>query len=218
MEQSKFWILPDDIAVESLSHCDKRLAKVIEKIGPIECSYHLDAFSFIVEEIVGQMLSNKVADVISQRLYDKCGGSITPESIERLSISDLRGIGLSNAKSGYILSFAASVKNEEIDLNQLKLQSDAEVMKKLMKLRGIGSWTSKMFLLFVLNRPDILPYEDGAFQQAFAWLYEYDEKPTKSIIETQCQIWHPYASTAARYLYRALDMGLTKTDIKSFLR
>lgn len=218
MEHSKFWILSDDKAIVTLSKRDKRLAKVIETIGPIECSYHLDPFSFIVDEIVGQMLSNKVADVICQRLHDKCNGSITPESIEQLSISDLRNIGLSNAKADYILSFAASVKNKDIDLQAMRHMEDAEVIKSLTKLRGIGTWTSKMFLLFVLNRPDVLPFEDGALQQAFAWLYECNEKPTKDIIEAKCKKWHPYASTASRYLYRVLDMGLTKTDAKSFLK
>ena len=71
---------------------------------------------------------------------------------------------------------------------------------------------AKMFLLFVLKRSDILPHEDGAFLQLFMWLYCRKKKPNRSLIEKKCKKWKPYSSTAARYLYRALDMGLTKTQ------
>ncbi|MCR5236057.1 MAG: hypothetical protein K6E34_02505 [Lachnospiraceae bacterium] len=92
---NKLSISANDASIKYLSDKDKRLAKVIDTIGDIECNIHDDPFEFIVGEIVGQMLSNKVADVITNRLNDLCGGEITLDSVQELSVDDLRGIGIS---------------------------------------------------------------------------------------------------------------------------
>ena len=209
--KDKFIISTKDASVQYLSDKDKRLAKVIGAIGDIECNIHAKPFEFIVGEIVGQMLSNKVADVITDRLYKLCNGKIEVDTIHNLSIDDLRGIGISKAKSQYILNFADAVECGQIDFNELKNMPDDKVMKTLMSVRGIGSWTSKMYLIFVLQRPDVLPYEDGAFMQAYKWLYKQKDVSKDGIIK-KCKIWHPYSSIAARYLYRALDTGMTKQE------
>ena len=210
MNENTVLLTVDNPAILHLKKRDKRLEMLINYIGDIECHEHLDAFAFIVEEIVGQMLSNKVADVISDRLYGICSGSLTVDALSNKTIDDLRAIGLSTAKSQYILNFTETVRTGQVDLEQLSHLSDAEIMARLMAIRGIGSWTAKMYLLFALKRPDILPYEDGAFLQSFMWLYCCKEKPSRNYIEQKCRKWKPYSSVAARYLYRALDMGLTK--------
>lgn len=217
MEKEHFRITHDSPQVIALKRKDKRLATLIDAIGEIDCSIHTDSFAFIVEEIVGQMLSNKVATILRDRLRMLCGGTISADRVATLSPSALRELGLSNAKASYIISFSQAVINGEIDLNALSEMNDEEAIKSLVRLRGIGNWTAKMYLLFVLNRPDILPYEDGAFIQSFTWLYNYKERPSKNEIIEKCKNWHPYSSTAARYFYRALDMGFTKYDINNFL-
>ncbi len=207
----KFTISTNDACARFLSSKDKRLARVIDAIGDIECNTHEDPFEFIVGEIVGQMLSNKVADVITGRLIGLCNGKISVDSIQGLSIDDLRGIGISRAKSQYILNFTDAVASGQLDFDELRLLPDDVVMKKLMSVHGVGSWTSKMYLIFVLQRPDVLPFEDGAFLQAYKWLYKPRDM-SKEAIKKKCQKWHPYSSIAARYLYRALDMGMTKQE------
>ena len=211
MDDNTFQLTADNPAILYLKKRDKRLEKLFNLIGDIECHEHLDSFSFIVEEIVGQMLSNKVADVICDRLNRICCGTLTVDTLSGKTVEELRAIGLSAAKSQYILAFTETVRTGHLDLERLSQLSDAEVMTQLMSVRGVGSWTAKMFLLFVLKRPDILPCEDGAFLQSFKWLYNCAEKPKRTFIEQKCKKWKPYSSTAARYLYRALDMGLTKT-------
>ena len=67
-----------------------------------------------------------------------------------------------------------------------------------------------MFLLFFLDRPDILPVEDVAFQQAFRWLYDGAPVTNPDVERAVCGLWHPFASLPVRYLYRALDLGLTR--------
>ena len=94
--------------------------------------------------------------------------------------------------------------------------SDDEVFHKLKRIDGIGNWTAKMYLLFFLQRDDILPYEDSAFLQSFKWLYNLSDVSKNSII-SQCHCWKPYSSIASRYLYIALDSGLTKMPIDKFL-
>lgn len=207
----KFVISTDDDSIRYLSSKDKRLSKVIDAIGNIECNIHADSFEFVVGEIVGQMLSNKVADVITDRLRKLCDGNIDVDTIHKLSVEELRNIGISKAKSQYILNFTEAVRSGHIDFEELKNMPDEKVMKSLMSVHGIGSWTSKMYLIFVLQRPDVLPYEDGAFLQAYKWLYKPKDMSREAIIK-KCKKWQPYSSIAARYLYRALDTGMTKQE------
>ena len=89
--------------------------------------------------------------------------------------------------------------------------TDDEVMRKLTSIRGIGNWSAKMYLIFALDRKDILPYEDTAFLQAYSWLYKTNDYSPEAV-KKRCKKWKPYSSIAARYMYRALDMGLTKRE------
>ena len=94
-------------------------------------------------------------------------------------------------------------------------KSDAEVIAALTKIRGIGSWTAKMYLIFVLNRPNILPFENGAFLQVYRWMYKTDDTNRKAV-EQKRQKWKPYSAIAARFLYRALDSEFTKSEFHLF--
>lgn len=93
--------------------------------------------------------------------------------------------------------------------------SDEQIIKRLTSIHGIGNWTAKMYLIFVLNRPDILPFEDGAVLQVYGWMYKTDNC-TKTSITKRCKKWKPYSSLASRYLYRALDYGFTKKEFHLF--
>lgn len=161
----------DDERLLYLRKKDSRLAIVIDLIGDISYETHEDGYKFIVEEIVEQMLSIKAANKIRERLYNICGGIISPESISRLTVDDLRAVGISRSKSQYILNFNEAVCSKELILDDIANLEDADVMSQLMRIKGIGSWTAKMYLLFVLKRENILPYEDAAFVQAYCWLY-----------------------------------------------
>lgn len=199
-----------------LCAADNRLAHVINSLGSLEYKTVDDPFCFLAETIIGQMLSARVADVIAARLNNLCGGSVTPGAIMTLHEEALTGIGLSRAKAAAVRSLAQTAAQSPDFLDRLKMLPDDAVQKELTSLRGIGSWTAKMYLLFVLQRPDVLPYEDGALQQAFRWLYA-TEDAGRAAIEAQAAAWRPFASLASRYLYRALDSGLTKSDISLFL-
>lgn len=164
------------------------------------------------------MLSSKAADAITKRMYTLCGGTLTVDAILKFDIQTLKCVGLSVFKSEYILRFAEAIKKNPGFFTDLKEGSDREIIQRLTALHGIGTWSAKMYLIFVLDRLDILPYEDGAFLQAYKWLYGTTEvKPM--LIEKRCEPWRPYASLAARYLYKALDEGLTQDkDLEKEIR
>lgn len=198
--------------VQYLCKKNKRLAKVISMVGPITYSPHTDApYAFLVHEIIEQMLSAKVASKIYERLESICGGSVTPNTIDSLSDADIKSIGTADTKVEYIRQLTNAVISGELNFETISDASDDDALNKLTSFRGIGTWTAKMYLLFVLNRPDILPFEDVAFQQAFEWVYKSPDRSKETIIK-RCRKWKPYSSVAARYMYRALDLGFTKSE------
>lgn len=204
-------------AIIYLCKRDKKMEKVIKKIGTISyLPYEDDSYAFLVHEIIEQMLSIKAGAKIYQRLNDLCEGKITPERVNKLTFDEIKSIGTASSKVRFIQRLTSAVINKEIDFEILKEKSDDEVYKELTKLPGIGNWTANMYLIFVLNRQDILPYDDAAFLQAYRWLYNA-RKLDKNTILKKCSKWKPYSSIASRYLYEALDTGLVKTNIKDFL-
>ncbi len=128
-----------------------------------------------------------------------------------LSDEKLKSIGTSINKVRCIRSLTESITCGSIDFDKIQLLSNDEVIKELTSIKGIGQWTSKMFFIFVLNRNDVLPYEDVAFLQSFKWLYKTTETDAATV-KKKCRKWKPYSSVAARYMYRALDTGLTKEE------
>lgn len=200
-------------AVQYLCKKDKRLAKLIEMVGEIEYRTQPDCFARLVRSVINQMLSNKVAYVIGGRVANLCGGAITPENLLKLDRELLRRAGLSYSKADNILGIAKAASDGSLDFSNFPNMTDEEVLKELTRLRGIGTWSAKMYLIFTLDRKDILPYEDVAFLQTYTWLYKTNDLKPASIIK-RCKKWKPYSSIAARYFYYALDMGLTKREFR----
>lgn len=201
-------------AIQYLCSTDSRLAQAIQMIGPITYSTHdNNPYAFIVHEIIEQMLSIKAGKKIYDRLEIICDGTITPTSVNQLTDEQLRSTGTSIAKVGYIRNLTTAILSKSIILDELTSLPDDIVINKLTSIKGIGIWTAKMYLIFVLDRQDVLPYEDGAFIQAFRWLYGY-KTVSKNTIVKHTKKWSPYSSIAARYCYKALDMGYTRNRIK----
>ena len=196
--------------IEYLCKKDKRLAKVISMVGPLTYKVHDDdPYDFLVHEIIEQMLSIKAAAKIYSRLSALCDEIICPNTINKLTDEQIRGTGISASKVSYIREMTNEIISGQLSLSSLQEMSDKDIIKRLTKIRGIGFWTAKMYLIFVLNRPDVLPLEDGAFLQSYRWLYNTDDV-SKQSIEKKCHKWKPYSSIASRFMYRALDMGFTK--------
>lgn len=200
-------------SVQYLCQKDKRLAKVISLVGEITYQPYAKGkeFEFLAHEIIEQMLSIKAGAKIYERFNELCNGKITARKIDNLTENEIKQIGTSMSKVKSLKSLSKAILNQELDLKSLSEKSDNEVIKCLTNIHGIGMWTAKMFLIFALNRQDILPYEDVAFLQSYCWMYKTDDRTKESVIK-KCEKWHPYCSIASRFLYRALDLGYTKEE------
>lgn len=197
-------------AVSILKKRDKKLAWLMDQIGSLSHADLKDDFRFFIEQVIGQMLSIQVADVMTGRLADLCRGEITVNTICALSVDELKKIGISLRKAECIRQIAFMVGNGSLDFGKLKELSDAEIIKSLTAIKGIGNWTAKMYL-YKINRPDVLPYEDATFLAAYKWLYRTrNVKP--ETVKRRCQKWSPYSSIAAMYLYTAFDRKLIATE------
>lgn len=202
----------DSESIQYLCKKDKRLAKVISTIGPIAYApQEEDSYRFLVTTIIGQMLSNKVAEIITTRLDTLCKGRISPDVINALSDEEIRSIGISKSKVNYIRNLTNEIENGNLNFNAFSNMTDKEIMKNLTSIRGIGNWSAKMYLIFELDRQDVLPLEDMAFLQSYGWLYKTKDY-SSATVSAKCRKWKPYSSIAARYLYYALDNGLTKEE------
>ena len=171
----------DSPAIVYLCKKDKRLAKIISIIGPISYSPHTNPYPFLIHEIIEQMLSVEAGAKIYGRLQKLCHGNISIDSVISLSDQQIKSIGTSTAKVSYIRNLTTAIKDDVLDFSKLKELSDEEAIEQLISIRGIGSWSAKMFLIFALNRQDILPYEDVAFLQSFQWLYKTNSR-SKEIV------------------------------------
>ena len=129
--------------------------------------------------------------------------------MSEITDEQIKAIGTSSRKIGTIRELTRRVQQRELDLYALEGMDDKSIIEHLTRIKGIGVWTAKMVLIFALDRQDVLPDEDVAFLQGFHWAYGGNNAQQKDV-RLKCKKWHPYASIAARYMYRALDMGLTK--------
>lgn len=205
------YLASESPSIQHLCQKDKRLAKVINMVGDISYQLYDDPYAFLVHEIIEQMLSVKAGRKILSRLEDMCGGSVTPESVNKFTAEEIQAIGTSSAKAKYIKGLTEAVISRELNFASLEALPGKDVIKELTKLKGIGEWTAHMYLIFVLNRQDILPTADVAFLQVYEWLYKTDDH-SKQAVEKKCKKWRPYSSIVARYLYRVLDGGYTKEE------
>lgn len=142
---------------------------------------------------------------------DLCDGEVNPSKVDKLSDEQIKSIGTASSKVSYIRSITEAVLTGELNFDSLKRMSDTDVFNSLTSFKGVGKWTANMYLIFVLNRMDILPTNDAAFLQSYGRLYKTTDR-SEITIRNKCKKWKPYSSIASRYLYRALDTGLTKEE------
>ncbi|HBL55086.1 MAG TPA: DNA-3-methyladenine glycosylase 2 family protein [Deltaproteobacteria bacterium] len=190
-------------AEQYLRGADSRIAGIMERAGPCELMPNEDGFSSLSNSIIGQQLSNHVANIIRNRfrkLFEN--DKPVPELLLNLDDSVLRKVGLSFQKIKYLRGLAQWVKSGELDFSALLKMDDEIAIQQLVQVKGIGRWTAEMYLMFSLNRQDLLPLGDAALEAALKRLYELPEegweKPAISIAEK----WRPWRTVACWYLYR----------------
>jgi DNA-3-methyladenine glycosylase II len=197
-----------------LAAADPTMGALVERIGKIDLSTRLrrrneerppDAYGALLRAIVGQQLSTKAARTIYLRVVDLFGGATpSPEQLLAAREEDLRACGLSGRKTEYIRDLAAHVLSGELELDRLDQLSDEEVTEEIVAVRGLGLWTAEMFLLFHLERPDVLSGGDLGIRKAVQIEYDLDEMPTPTRVVEIGEPWRPYRSLASLYLWESL--------------
>jgi DNA-3-methyladenine glycosylase II len=193
-------------AILHLKKVDPVLSSVIERVGRYGIQYREPNFETLVRSIVYQQLSGKVAAVIFGRLRALVpAGMLTPEGILKLTPLRMRKAGLSKQKTLYIRDLARKTVKGALKFDALSAMADAEVIEHLTQVKGIGVWTAHMFLMFALQRSDVLPTGDLGIRTAIRKAYGLDELPHPKHIEEIALRWRPYCSVATWYLWRSLE-------------
>jgi DNA-3-methyladenine glycosylase II len=187
------------IELDHLRRRDPALGRAIDEIGPIEREVIPDPFAALVHTVVAQQLSSRAAAAIWRRLQERLG-AITPEAIAAATVDDLRQCGLSARKAGYVRDIGAAVATGELDLAGLVALPDDLVDRRLSTVPGLGRWSAEMFLIFSLERPDIVSWGDLAIRRGMMNLYGLSSL-SRDQFEEYRRRYSPYGSVASLYLW-----------------
>jgi DNA-3-methyladenine glycosylase II len=200
-------------ATEHLRAVDAVLGALIDSLGPLDLSRRPDRpdpgdhYAALVRSIVGQQLSTSAARAIWARLVAYFDGHPpTPTQVLEADQEEMRvAAGLSHAKVKYLRSLAEHVLDGTLELQRLDRMAEDEVIAELTAVSGIGEWTTQMFLMFQLDRPDVLAAGDLGIRRAVERLYALPEIPPPAEVLRIGAPWSPYRTVACLYLWRSLD-------------
>ena len=193
-------------AINHLKKADPVMATIIAKAGPYRAGYTDPVFQTLVRSIVYQQLNGKAALTIFNRLAAAVKVSpMTPEAVLQLRPQKMRTVGLSKQKTLYIRELARLTRDGAIQFERLPEMEDAAIIETLTRVKGVGVWTVQMFLMFALQRPNVLPVGDLGVRAAMKKAYGLAELPKPQEMERIAAAWHPYCSIASWYLWRSLE-------------
>ncbi|MBR5806332.1 MAG: DNA-3-methyladenine glycosylase 2 family protein [Oscillospiraceae bacterium] len=185
--------------ISYLCQKDEKMARLIEKAGHIHRDGETDLFASLTDSIVGQQISTAAHNTIRNRINEKFG-ILTPEKVMATTDDELKSVGISYRKVGYIKDFSSKVINGEIDIEALYTMSDEDAVKELVKVKGVGVWTAEMMLTFCLQRPDVLSYGDLAIRRGIMKLYGLEELSVEDFHRITDK-FSPYRTVAALYFW-----------------
>jgi DNA-3-methyladenine glycosylase II len=195
-------------ATKHLARHDSILRAVIENYGPCTIRPHKNYYQELVDSIISQQLSIKAAATIFKRFVALFGETFpSPEEILTKDIDQLRSAGLSRGKATYVLDLAQRVVDGRLKFDHLDSLSNDEVSKELIAVKGIGEWTTHMFMMFCMGRLDVLATGDLGIKNGIQKLYSLDHLPTPEEIQSLAtkNNWHPCETVACWYVWKSLD-------------
>ncbi|MFE8697342.1 DNA-3-methyladenine glycosylase family protein [Cytobacillus sp. FJAT-53684] len=204
------WDVPLEIISEHFRKTD--LAPIFEQHYGTPLVLDFDPFSCLLKCIIHQQLNLSFAHTLTERFVNTFGFEKegvwfypSPETVAALQVEELRALQFSGRKAEYVIGIAMEVVKGNLDFTSLRDQSNEEIYKQLIKIRGIGPWTIQNFLMFGLGRLNLFPVADIGIQNALKKLYKLDVKPTLEEIESFSKGWEPYLSYASLYLWRSIE-------------
>jgi len=189
-----------------LAAADPVMARLLREIGPVPMRAHRggSAFAYLTRAILAQQISVAAARSIANRIKGRFGWPLRPEHVVQSSDAELRTLGLSRQKVGYLRDLSAHTRNG-LPLGRLSRLSDERVIEELTVVKGIGRWTAEMYLMFRLGRGDVLPVDDLGIRSAMRRAYGMRALPKKDRMHRIAEPWRPYRSVACFYLWKSLD-------------
>ncbi len=192
-------------ALRHLVKADPVLRRLITRLGPCTLAPRRDSFATLCDSIISQQLAAPVAAAI----YDRFAALFprrrpTPAALAETPAARLRAAGLSRQKIAYLKDLAAGFRDGRIQPRRFGHLSNDAIIAALVSIHGIGRWTAEMFLMFALNRLDVLPVDDLGIRKAIQRWYGLRRLPTARTIRAIAKPWHPYETVACWYLWRSL--------------
>ncbi len=199
-------------AILHLTRADKTLGRLIRKVGPCQLRPKpaRSPFQTLVRSVTFQQLNGTAAQTILGRVLALYPGKAFPTPEELLATPDdkLRAAGLSRNKTAAVKDIAAKTRAGVVpDSRTIRKMSNDEILERLTAVRGVGPWTVEMLLIFTLGRADVLPVTDFGVRKGFALTYRLKEMPTPAKLLAYGEKWRPHRTTAAWYLWRAVDLA-----------
>ena len=192
--------------IQYLRKNNPKLAKAIKPGFYVKMEFDSDYYGSLVESIVFQQLAGKAAEAILNRFKKLYKGRIpAPAEFIKTREETVRGAGISPQKYSYILDLCKKLESGTLVLEGIESLSDMEIIEKLSSVKGIGRWTSDMFLIFSLGRTDVMPAEDLGVRKGLQGAYGLRELPDRKRIEKMAAKWHPYGSMVAIAMWHRLD-------------
>jgi len=200
-DKPEYW----DDALTQLVKRDRILKKIIPQHPDIWLTTRGNPFITLARSICGQQISVKAAESVWQRVLLECGKRPTPASVQKAGLERLRAAGLSARKAEYILDLSTHFSDKLVQPAKWARMPDEEIIEELTSIRGIGRWTAEMFLIFNLQRPDVLPLDDVGLLNAISLHYFSGEPVSRFEAREVAQGWQPFRTVATWYLWRSLD-------------
>lgn len=186
---------------------DPAFGPLVERVGPIRLRPRPeDPFQALAASIIYQQLAGRAARTIHGRFVEALGGEVTPDRVLASPDVPLRAAGLSSNKLAAIRDLAGRVASGELALESLRDAADDEVIRRLTTVRGIGTWTAHMFLLFDLHRPDVWPTGDLGVRNGLQRVLDLPTSPTPRETGWLGTGYRPWRSAVAWYCWRAMEV------------
>lgn len=196
-----------DAAREHLLQADPVMRSIVERVGPYTIEVRGAPYQSLLRAILYQQLAGAAAAAIERRFLAMFDGAIPrPEQLATVSDEELRSVGISRQKAGYIRSIAEHFASGELSDRKLLRASDEEIIEQVTRIKGVGRWTADMLLMFCIGRPDVLPVGDLGVQNSMRLAYGLEAPPKADEMLEIAEAWRPYRSAGSWYLWRRGDI------------
>ena len=195
-------------ACKHLVKRDRVMKRLIPQFGDAALQTRRDAFTTLARSIVGQQSSVKAAQAVWER-FAALSRTLSPAHVLKLKVDDMRAAGLSARKIDYLVDLALHFDNGKLHVKDWESMDDEAIIAELVDIRGIGRWTAEMFLIFYLQRPNVLPLDDPGLITGISQNYFSGEQVSRSDAREVAEAWKPWCSVATWYIWRSLDPAPT---------